>query len=155
MKHVADTAFAMACIVLVAVVARNHFLRADDVPRAREGLIPVGTSVPGIDAPTLVVYLSPSCAFCQDSMPFYRRLSARVRTGVAPRLAFPLGADEPTFKAYLANNGLDPDDATAGPLVPGVRATPTIVLVSEGVVAASWVGRLSAEQEEELLSGVR
>lgn len=159
MKYIADAAFALACMVLVAVVVRNQYVRADNVPKAREGAIAVGTPFPDVPADdgqmTLVIYLSPTCPFCQESMPFYRKLSARVRQSRNTRLAYPMSAEATMFKTYLSTNGLDPTGAAPLPVVAGVRGTPTIVAVSAGVVSGSWAGRLNPEQEGQLLALVR
>lgn len=88
-------------------------------------------------------------------MPFYRRLSERVRQARGTRLAFPLGGEERAFRAYLAQNGLDAGAAAPLSLANGIRATPSILLVSSGTVRRSWVGVLSSEQEEALLALVR
>lgn len=159
MKKLADAAFALACVVVVAVVVRNQFVRVDNAPRADEGLIQAGTSFPGIPAErgqtTLVIYLSASCRFCQESMPFYRALSTRVQQAAATKLAFPVRGDLAAFKSYLSTNDLDPESAANLPVIPGVVGTPTVVAVSSGIIAGSWSGRLSAEQEEKVLSLVR
>jgi len=159
MKRIADAAFTLACLVLVAVVVRNQYLKSEAASKARVGAVAVGTPFPSLPVDdqglTLVVYLSPSCRFCQESMPFYRTLSARVHQSRATRLAYPMGAEAPMFRTYLSTNGLDPNGAAQLPVVAGVRGTPTIVAVSAGVVSGSWSGRLTPDQEKELLALIR
>lgn len=157
MKQVADAAFAVACLVVVAVVVRNQVV-PDGKPEAREKTVAAGTAFPGLPddgRTTFVLYLSPSCAFCQESMPFYRRLSARVQQSSATALAFPIGGAEAGFRAYLSENSLEAERAAPLPVVAGVRGTPTILMVQAGAVVDSWVGRLSADQEQRLLARVR
>lgn len=159
MRKIADAAFALACVVVVAVVVRNQFIQVEKAPGADEGIIQAGTSFPGVPAAggrtTLVIYLSPACRFCQESMPFYRKLSSRVQQSATTKLAFPIRGDRTAFKSYLSTNGLDPESASDLPIVPGIVGTPSVVSVSSGMISGSWSGRLSPQQEEKLLSLVR
>jgi thiol-disulfide isomerase/thioredoxin len=118
-------------------------------------------SVPGVvwsdSEETVVLALSNTCHFCTDSAPFYQRLSHELadREKVRVVAVFPQGIDE--GKKYL--DGLNVPitqvaQATLDSL--GVRGTPTLVIVDKsGRVKQSWVGRLTAERESEVLSRVK
>jgi thiol-disulfide isomerase/thioredoxin len=118
-------------------------------------------SVPGItwsdSEETVVLALSNKCHFCTESAPFYQKLSRELadRQNVRMVAVFPQEVGE--GKKYL--DGLNVPitqvaQATLDSL--GVRGTPTLVIVDKsGTVKQSWVGRLNAERESEVLSRVK
>ncbi len=118
-------------------------------------------SVPGITwsdtDETVVLALSNKCHFCTESAPFYQKLTRELtdRKNVRVVAVFPQEVDE--GKKYL--DGLNVPitqvaQATLDSL--GVRGTPTLVIVDKsGTVKQSWVGRLTADRETEVLNRVK
>lgn len=118
-------------------------------------------SVPGItwsdSEETVVLALSNKCHFCTESAAFYQKLSRELadRQNVRVVAVFPQEVGE--GKKYL--DGLNVPitqvaQATLDSL--GVRGTPTLVIVDKsGTVKQSWVGRLTAERETEVLSRIK
>ncbi len=160
MRRLADLTFVIVSLCLLAFVAGDRlgwFVRA---PAAQEDGVTKGTTLDAFANAegdlTLAIYLSPSCRYCAESMPFYRALADRVRAGKGVRVRFPSAGDPQTFRGYLSSNGLNPEWSAPLPLIPGVTGTPTIVgLGPDGAVAASWVGRLSPAQEDAVLALIR
>jgi thiol-disulfide isomerase/thioredoxin len=117
--------------------------------------------VPGINwsdsEETVLLALSDKCHFCSESAPFYQRLAKEIkeRKGVRVIAVFPQDVSE--GKKYL--DGLNvpiPLVAQASLDSVGVRGTPTLVILDKtGVVKQSWVGRLTADKETEVLSRVK
>ena len=119
----------------------------------------VGTSLDGgaigIDfaepRATLIMVLASDCPFCQESMPFYRRLLSHDRARVQVVVAAPVR--DAGMGDYLASESVTPDAQVfveAGILPVG--GTPTLLVVdSEGVVTHAWVGLLDAEREADVL----
>ncbi len=104
---------------------------------------------------TLVLVTSSTCRFCAESLPFYRKLVPAARNAGARVLA--VTAEEPTINAnYLSSEGIRVDAAvssTQNGLV--FRGTPTLVVVGrDGTVVGSWAGKLSSEEEIQVLAAV-
>jgi thiol-disulfide isomerase/thioredoxin len=106
---------------------------------------------------TVVLALSNKCHFCTESAPFYQKLTRELadQKNVRVLAVFPQEVNE--GKKYL--DGLNVPitnvaQATLDSL--GVRGTPTLVIVDKnGTVKQSWVGRLTAERETEVLSRIK
>lgn len=115
-------------------------------------------AIPGVDWKvndrTLVLALRKGCHYCEDSMPFYRRLSEL--------------SEQKALKANLVavfpDAGSDVDQLVKAEhlslkTVSGVplgtlkiSGTPTIILAdSSGRIIQDWVGQLSDHQEQQLL----
>ena len=98
--------------------------------------------------------LQSDCGFCQESMPFYRRLLERDHEDLGIVVAAP--PSDRVIGDYLASEGVNPDSIVFVDLselsVPG---TPTLLLADdEGQVMRAWVGLLNAEREAELIATV-
>jgi hypothetical protein len=102
---------------------------------------------------TLVLALSNSCHFCSESAPFYRRLA---QSKGDTRLLAVLPQPMEDGQKYLEKLGVSVSEVRQTPLANlGVDGTPTLILVdNKGMVVDSWVGKLSAGEETEVLSKV-
>jgi hypothetical protein len=100
---------------------------------------------------TLVLAVSSVCHFCTESGSFYRQLAKdHGRTRLLAVLPQPIAEG----KRYLEKLGVVVDEIKQDSLNSiNVRGTPTLLLVnSDGLVTNTWVGKLQAEQEAEVLS---
>ncbi len=123
----------------------------------------VGTQIalPGVNwsdsDQTVVLALSNKCHFCTESAPFYQKLTRELADKKNVRVLAVFPQDTSEGKKYL--DGLNVPiaevaQATLDSL--GVRGTPTLVIVDKsGTVQQSWVGRLTAERETEVLNRVK
>lgn len=122
---------------------------------------PVGrpANLAGVDwqaAPlTVVLHLSSTCHFCNDSMPFYQILAAtHQREGV--RTALIVSSQDPVsvMEDHLAQQHVAVDKVLhAGSDSIGVAGTPTVLIVDQrGVVRRTFRGKLNPSREKELLS---
>jgi thioredoxin-related protein len=106
---------------------------------------------------TLLLVLQQGCRFCSESAPFYQRLAREENEHRATRLIAVLPQDVNTSRQYLSELGVHIEEVRqvqAASL--GIRGTPTLLLVNdEGVVTESWVGRLSADEEAEVIERLR
>lgn len=114
---------------------------------------------PARDAGGIIIFASASCAFCEQSLPFYRRLvSSTADSNVSVLLA--LAGTEPRSderRKYIAEKKLDGVHSVDWkPLSKwGVRVTPTVISYdSRGIVQRAWVGRLGPQQEREVETGL-
>jgi len=154
LQRAADVVAIVVGLVLVAVVV-SPFLAGDDRPT-----IPIDVRL-DIDVDfvshsrTLVMALDSECVFCAESMPFYRRLVGIARPSV--QIVVAALPSDTGIKAYLASEGLKPDDivfVSEGDVLP-VTGTPTLLLADHnGVVTHAWVGLLSAAGEAEVVTYV-
>ena len=102
---------------------------------------------------TLLVALQRPCRYCDDSLPFYRRLEARADGRDEVRIVVVAPPRNRGIGDYLASEGFEPDavvfaDSERFP----ASGTPTLMVVdTEGSLTHSWIGQLDAGQEAEVL----
>jgi hypothetical protein len=157
-ETVANIAIVVVSILIAGVVVRNYFLK----PGRHVQNIPVGTrlSLPNVDWSkrdrTLVMALEQGCSYCSESAPFYQRLVRETRSNGRVGLVAVLPQDVGQSRNYLHGLGIDVDEVRQSPLRSiGVAVTPTLALVdSKGIVVQSWLGKLTASKESEVLSAV-
>jgi hypothetical protein len=135
---------------------------AEDQPSRLPPIYSVGESIDtvrGLDfraaRSTLVMVIREDCHFCQESLPFYRRLAdaRRNRPDAGLRLAVLSTDASDVLAPYLSRNQVGVDTVLqieSGALkVPG---TPTLLLVdSAGKILNVWRGKLPQRQEVEVL----
>lgn len=163
------------------VLVKNHLLRpsaerasetkpaAPAGPREASPFVPPkppaisqGTrlSVDGVEwgstSKTIVLALSSKCKFCTESAPFYQRLATFLNERKDVRLIAVFPQDVSEGKKYLDELKVPVAEVKQAYLsTMGVRGTPTVIIVdSSGVVTESWVGRLSADKEAEVLNHI-
>jgi thioredoxin-related protein len=159
----ANIAIFLVVILIIVVVARNYLLSHRSAAEDVDYRIPVGTQVPlsGIDwarnGQTLLLVLRKGCRFCEESVPFYRRLETEVATRkTSTRIIAVLPQEVGESKQYLSSLKAPIDDVRQSALdVLGVQGTPTLILVnSQGQVTESWAGKLPPEQETAVLERI-
>ena len=106
---------------------------------------------------TLLMVLSDGCRFCTESAEFYKKLLQERAKRNDVRIVAVLPQEIRVARAYLNKLGVSVDDVMQSPLnVVGVKGTPTLILVDdEGVIRGSWLGKLPAEKELEVLNRLR
>lgn len=148
--------------LLLGITLVNRYLRpASPGPEATQEMrVKPGTklSLSGMDwqrsENTLLMVLSTNCHFCSESSPFYQRLAQERVGGKEVRLVAVLPQPPAESEKYLAEHGINVDEIRQS--TPGAvyaKATPTLILVDRtGAVVQSWVGKLPAEKEAEVIS---
>jgi hypothetical protein len=106
---------------------------------------------------TLVIALKDGCHFCAESAEFYRQLDKDGAVRKKTRFVAALPGSIPDSQVYLNRENVNVDEIRQTDLrLIGVRGTPTLLLVnSEGLITQTWVGKLSAERESEVISALR
>lgn len=151
----------VAALAFVGTVGWNYFNRAQAAP-LQSGLSK-GDTFPrlasvnyGDSKKTVIVVMSSRCHFCQESVPFYKHL-AELRSG-APGQSFQLAAVFPesadAVRQYIERNQLN-FDATAPANLRDLQiaGTPTVIVVDgSGRVLDFWVGKLTPEAEQEVIT---
>jgi hypothetical protein len=154
----ANLAIIAVAILLGLVLVKNYLLakpQPTDVVGSSEETKDKRISLPDVDwsknGQTIVLAVSSTCHFCTESGAFYQQLAkAHGRTRFVAVLPQPIDQGE----RYLERLGVAVDDVRQSSLNSiNVSGTPTIMLVnSEGVVTDTWVGKLQAQQEAEVLN---
>ncbi len=146
------------CLLVVLVGRYVPFtFRTWQVPDTYLSEVFVDASLSGIDfsvaQKTLILVLQSDCVFCQESMPFYRRLlSDRGVTDVQVVAAAP--PYDTRIGEYLVSEGVTVDSVVfvESGVLP-VSGAPTLLMVdSKGLVTHAWLGLLNAEHESEVMS---
>lgn len=147
-----------AVLVIYQLVAQNRVSR----PRHVE----VGDHLPYIEGvawggrqSTLLLAVRKGCHFCEESMPFYRRLAAlRDQHQVDAQLVAVFPDSEEEARGVLKDARLDNIGLASRVTLPqiNVTGTPTLLLVDKrGVVSRAWIGKLTPDGEEEVLKALR
>jgi hypothetical protein len=158
-----NIAIIIVAVLFSVVLIKNYLLpRAapDAGASAPPPTIPAGTkvSLPDVNwaanKRTLLMVLSDRCRFCTESADFYKKLAQERAKYNDMRIIAVLPQDVGAGQAYLNKLGVSVDEVKQSPLeVVGVKGTPTLILVDDkGVVTGSWVGKLPAEKEGEVLN---
>lgn len=162
---IANIAIILVCLIAAFILIYNNFFKNNQQqaggPRPPE--VKVGEQfdslrqvVPAGAEKALVVALSPTCHFCTESMPFYKKLiDQRNQKGSNVKIvtAVPAEAAKAEEQKTMTTSGVNPDALVALDFsnikVPG---TPTILLVdNQGKVLDVWVGKQDSSGEEEIL----
>jgi len=154
-----NLAIIFAAVLLSVVLIKNYLLPYYSKDGPRDFSVPAGAkvSLPGVDwsnnNQTLLLVLQKGCHFCTESAPFYQRLVRETagRENIHLIAVLPQTSDE--GKKYLDDLGVTIEEVKQAQLDSiGVHGTPTLILVNnQGVVITSWVGKLSADGEAEVL----
>jgi len=157
----ANVAIIVVAVLIGGVMAKRYLLPQAQSPQA-QSLIQPGTklSVPGIEWDknnrTLLLILSTSCHFCTESSPFYQRLAREKaeKGGLSLIALLPQSVGE--SQKYLNDLGVSVDDIKqVSPDAVQARATPTLIMADRtGTVVESWVGKIPAEREVEVLNRI-
>jgi thioredoxin-related protein len=157
-----NVAVLLVAVALLGAIVSTRFARRGQ-PRFENGLQrgQVLTRLPSIDylaAPqTMLLVLSTKCSYCEQSLPFYKRLVEEQRkAGRRTRIVAVFPNTETEVEQYNRHNQLDVESVAAvnsGTL--NVTGTPTLILVdSVGKVRDFWVGMLSKDDEQQVINAV-
>ena len=158
LEKVPHLTFIVVCLVAVVLMIEARFKRSESV--AVVGTPKVSSlSLHGVnwkDAPvTVILQLNPTCWFCTESMPFYRRLTStpQVRAGRAAVVVVTAGSIE-MMRSMLASNQINVNGVIGGVVESDSPAvTPTVFVVdSRGAVKRQFVGKFDSTREEEVIS---
>ena len=101
----------------------------------------------------IVLALSTSCHYCNESAGFYRDLMKECQArGVRTIAVLPQTVSE--AQSYLTSEGVKVDDVRQAPLPSlEVTGTPTLLLINhEGKVEHVWYGKLPPKDEKDVLA---
>lgn len=157
----ANIAILVVCVIAAFILIRNHFFppRPPGAPpevEVGEQYDALRSVVPAGAERALVIAVAPTCHYCTESMPFYKRLiDQRNQSGSQVKVV--AAVPRPEAKAEeaqkLAEGGVKPDAlVTLEFAAVRVNGTPTILLVdNQGKVHGVWVGKQPEKGEKEIL----
>lgn len=158
-RRIRDAALAFACALIILHVGLQRYRSVPDqpTPAYQSGSTIEDTADLGLGKArrTLLMLTASTCHFCTASMPFYRKMVPVARQADV-RVVGVTTEDLTVNQAYLASNGIQIDAvASAEQNNISVHGTPTLLLLrNDGRVIASWRGKLSARQEDDVLSAL-
>jgi hypothetical protein len=149
--------------LLDAWLPQNWGLFDGPAGQAKTASFAVGSaiSLPGINwgqnKQTLLLVLRDGCHFCSDSAGFYQRLVKESQAPGNTGFVAVLPGTVDDSRKYLEHLGVPITEVRQEGLnALGVRGTPTLLLINDkGVVTRSWIGRLPANKEDEVISAAR
>jgi thiol-disulfide isomerase/thioredoxin len=159
-----NVAVIVAAIAFVIVLVRHEWPGNAAPPAMATAESLQGTTVnlasitPSPAKKNLVLFISETCHFCEQEMPFYRTLREKLPGQASFVAVFPPQEPEPAKflegKAVKVDHVAAPAALTALTSI-GVRGTPTLLLVDEhGKVEKAWIGAQPAGKHEEILQTV-
>ncbi len=161
---VANIAIILVCAIAAVVLVRNQFFPPEPPPRpgqAEKGetLAALKQALPAGTQRAMVVALSPTCHFCNESMPFYKKLIEERNSKSSPVkviAAVPSEAAKAEEAKKFAEAGVQPDQMVTMDFsaikVPG---TPTVLHVdNNGKILDVWVGKQDSGGERQILKAL-
>jgi hypothetical protein len=165
LEKATNIAIIIACLFLVGSLLRNYYISKElppQLPQIQKGTVinlPVPNWGEGQTAvPTLVMVLSKECHFCNDSIPFYQKLTAvKNSTLQRLRLVAVLPDKQEDAEAYLNGNGIGVDAVLSMPVTNlGVQGTPTLLLLdAQNRMEEIWVGKMDESGESQVIERLK
>jgi thioredoxin-related protein len=106
---------------------------------------------------TLVLAIRKGCHFCEESLPFYKRLEDLENTNSLHAHVLAVMPDnQDSGSAALQSGGVAVEGIFSQPLNSiQVTGTPTLLLLdAKGRVERAWIGQLTPQGEEDLIAAV-
>lgn len=158
LDRVTNIAVLLAVVVFIFSVGRDQFGRRSTRSTTANDFIGKTIRLPGVQFPqghdSLLLAISTTCHFCQESLPFYKELATRANGQVDVVAVLPQPQAE--AEKFLEGASVHTTQVISAELnTLGVAATPTVLLVdSGGKVRNAWIGLLNEKQQHEVLSRV-
>ena len=147
------------CLLAGGILIEQRFFSApDEEPPGLRNMVGREVKLPGADwnaAPVSVLLeISSTCRFCNESMPFYRQLMAARQAAAAKVPVIVASRDAvAVIRKHLADEQVDVDKVLHSRLDDFAPVTPTVYVVdAKGVVRRMFIGKLDPSGEKELLS---
>jgi len=154
-------------IVLIglACVIGYHFLQAHRTPENPPPIsLKVGDQLPSLPAydwkaheRTLVLVLKNGCRFCEESIPFYRKLAELEKSNQTDAHLIAVFPDDPAAVRQLLETQRLAVEAFPGVELTQlkVEGTPTLILIDrQGRVSKVWVGELEAAGQADVVTAI-
>ena len=131
-----------------------HFKNSDEHAAPLRGKAIKSASLTGETSLALVAVLSTSCPFCKENIPFYETVSGWRAPGKFSFVVTFIGSSS-HGRVYLQKHGVSFDEMLPNLNSLPTRATPTLLLVRDGVVEDVWVGYLNEVGQKAVAAAVK
>jgi thiol-disulfide isomerase/thioredoxin len=157
----ANIIFVVATVFLVGILVQRYFFAK---PRVNQPAFLVPTIGKQVNLPdenwsaqpkTLILALQTTCHFCDESASFYKRLVETTKNKNVKIVAvFPQSVAEAT--AHLSQLGIGGVEVKQAPISAlNTFGTPTLIITNQkGEVVKYWIGKLTDDQEVEVVNEV-
>lgn len=148
----------VCCLAAGILIEQRFFPPKEDEPSPVRELVGREVKLPGADwqaAPlSVLLQLSSTCHFCNESMPFYRQLmAARQAVGVKVPIIVASADAVGVMRKHLEDEQVTVDKVLHSRLSAFITGTPTVYIVdSKGMVKRVFIGKLDSSGERQLLS---
>jgi hypothetical protein len=148
----------LCCLAGGLLIEQRFFSDKDSALPDGPDLVGREIHLPGADwraAPvSVLLQISSTCHFCNESMPFYRQLLAARQASAAKVPVIVASADAVAVIAqHLADEQVSVDKVLHSRMEGFAPVTPTVYIVdSKGMVKRAFVGELDSSGQKELLS---
>lgn len=150
--------FAIVTVVVKGYVLPNKHGNHLAAPKSLVGLNANLSNVnwKGADK-TLLLIVKKGCPFCAESAPFYQQLVNTINNKNNVHIIAVLPQELEESKQYLNQLNVQIQDIRQASLDSiGVAGVPTLALVDKnGIITDTWLGKLSTEQELEVLEKIK
>ncbi len=157
----ANVLIVVVAMLIVGVLIEKYFIAAPGQNQQARITPTVGklVNLPGEEftarEKTIVLALQTTCQFCNESVPFYKRLIEEVKGKNINIIAvFPQSVEEGS--AHLSQLGMVGMEVKQAPVsVLETSGTPTLIITDqEGRVINYWVGKLTSDKEMEVIQEI-
>jgi hypothetical protein len=149
---------AVCCLAGGLLIEQRFFSGEDSGLPTAPTVVGREVKLPGADwqsAPvSVLLQISSTCHFCNDSMPFYRKMMAARQASGAKIPVIVASADAvPVMQQHLADRQVSVDKVLHSRLDGIGAVTPTVYIVdSKGMIRRVFTGELDSSGQRELLS---
>ncbi|HEX8265984.1 MAG TPA: hypothetical protein VF596_11300 [Pyrinomonadaceae bacterium] len=153
----ANIAIIAVAVLFSAVIIQKYLLPSSSQPERVQPVIGKQMNLSDVNwtsqPRTLVLALSTTCHFCNESAPFYKRLIESVK-GKNVKLVAVFPTETEAGRAHLKELGLADLEVKQSPLANmQVSGTPTLILTNDkGEVTDYWLGKLPPEKETQVIN---
>jgi hypothetical protein len=148
----------LCCLAGGLLIEQRFFSQPEAETVPPRGLVGREVKLPGADwqaAPvSILLQISSTCRFCNESMPFYKQLMA-VRQAQSTKVPVIVASADAVavMQKHLEDQQVTVDKVLHSRLESLGVVTPTVYIVdSQGVVKRVFIGKLDSSGEKELLS---
>jgi hypothetical protein len=158
LDKIANIALILGVAVFLFIVIRGEFRSREQLKPSAQALVGTSVTLPGVvlsqSHMSLVIALSTKCHFCQDSLPFYKELTAKAQGKLDIIAVLPQPKSE--AQSFLQSAGVSATKIVSANLTTiGVWGTPTLLLLDEhGKVQKEWVGILDESGRQQVLAKI-
>jgi thioredoxin-related protein len=157
LETAANIAIIVVAVLFSAVIIQKYLLPSSTQPERAAPVIGKQMNLSDVNwasqPKTLILALSRTCHFCNESAPFYKRLIESVKDRNVKLIAvFPTETE--AGRAHLKELGLADLEVKQSPLANmQVSGTPTLILTNDkGEVTDYWLGKLPPDKEAEVIN---